>query len=89
MKIEVCVGSHCTMLGADYIIHSIEDLQDTILKEMELPEDFTLNVSMVKCMKHCKKADNVAPVVVIDGETIFNANSQVVMSKIMEAVDHD
>jgi len=65
MKIEVCVGSHCTMLGADYIINSIEDLKDTILEEMELPEDFTLNVSMVKCMKHCKKVGNVVPVVVI------------------------
>lgn len=85
MKVEICVGSKCTMLGADHIIHCVEDLQETILPDMDISEDFNLEVSLMKCGDRCKKNEDVAPVVIIDGEVMNNANSQKVMAKIIEA----
>jgi NADH:ubiquinone oxidoreductase subunit E len=33
MKVVVCVGSNCTMMGADSIIASLENLKDTLLQK--------------------------------------------------------
>lgn len=84
MKVEICVGSRCTMLGADHIISSVEDLQETILKDMDTREDFSLEVSLIKCHNRCKNGSNVSPLVIIDGEVMENANSQEVMSTIIK-----
>ncbi|RBP38961.1 (2Fe-2S) ferredoxin domain-containing protein [Garciella nitratireducens] len=84
MKVEICVGSRCTMYGADHIIHSVEDLQESILNQMDTPKDFDLEVSLIKCMGRCKNGKHVSPVVIIDGEVMENTNSQEVMSKIIE-----
>ncbi len=84
MKVEICVGSRCTMFGADQIIHSVEDLQESILKQMDISEDFKLEVFLINCMGRCKTGRNVSPVVIIDGEIMENTNSQEVMSKIIE-----
>ena len=85
MKLEICVGSKCTMFGADHIIQSVEDLQETVLKDMEIAEGFELEVSLVKCNNRCKDEGDVYPKVFIDGEVINNAHSQMVMARILEA----
>lgn len=84
MKVKVCVGSNCTLLGAMNMLDQIEDLKDIISEDPENYSDEVLEVEAVKCLGYCKETtDDVAPVVVIDDESILNATSQVVMEKIM------
>lgn len=84
MKIKVCMGSNCTLLGAMNILDQIEDLKDIINDDLDNYNDEELDVEAVRCLDYCKKTtDKIAPVVVIDDEVMFNASSQTVMEKIV------
>lgn len=89
MKIKVCVGSHCTMMGADGIIDSLENIKETILTRPEVNPNFTLEVEVVRCIGECKKKKHVAPVVIVDGVVYHNASREEIMSIVLdEAFDH-
>lgn len=84
MKIKVCVGSSCTLLGSMGILDQIDDLKDIISEDADNYNDEELEVEVIKCLGYCKEtAEKVAPVVVIDDEPMFNATSQTVMEKIV------
>lgn len=85
MKVKVCVGSNCTLMGSMNILDQIDDLKDIIRKDdPDSYKDEELEVEAIKCMEFCKKTNkNVAPVVVVDNETMFNATGQAVMEKII------
>lgn len=89
MKIEVCVGSNCTMMGADTIIASLENLQETILTKKGVNPDFTLEVAIVRCLGECKKQKSVSPVVKIDGVICQNASREEIMSAILDVAFAD
>lgn len=89
MKIEVCVGSKCTMMGADTIIASLENLQETILTKNGVNPDFTLEIAVVRCLGECKKHKSVSPVVKIDGIIHKNASREEIMSTILDAAFGD
>lgn len=84
MKIKVCVGSSCTLLGSMGILDQIEDLKEIISEDADNYSDEELEVEAIKCLGYCKETEEkVAPVVVIDDEPMFNATSQTVMEKIV------
>lgn len=74
MKVTVCMGSHCVMVGSMNIMTQLEELKES------MPE-INLELDMVKCLGGCKEGK--APVVIIDGEMIKGASSQDIMAKIM------
>ncbi len=85
MKVKVCVGSNCTMLGAMDILDRIEDLKDIIGEDPESYNDEELEIEELKCLGYCKVTDEkVAPVTVIEDDVMFCATSQAVMEKIVE-----
>ena len=87
MKVKVCVGSNCTLLGAMNILDQIDDLKEIILEDADNYSDEELDVEVHKCLGFCKDTDEtVAPVVIIDDEPMFNATSQTVMEKIINKV---
>ncbi|WP_312699939.1 NAD(P)H-dependent oxidoreductase subunit E [Sedimentibacter sp.] len=87
MKVKVCVGSNCTLLGAMSILDQIDDLKDIISEDFDNYSDEELEVEAISCLGFCKNTDEkVAPVVVIDGETMCNATSQTVMEKIVNKI---
>lgn len=84
MKVKVCVGSSCTLLGSMGILDQIDDLKDIISEDADNYKDEELEVEAIKCLGFCKETvEKVAPVVVIDDEVMFNATSQTVMEKIV------
>ncbi|MDF2616983.1 MAG: Respiratory-chain dehydrogenase 24 Kd subunit [Sedimentibacter sp.] len=84
MKIKVCVGSSCTLLGSMGILDQIDDLKDIISEDADNYNDEEIEVEAIKCLGYCKETvEKVAPVVVIDDEPMFNATSQTVMEKIV------
>lgn len=84
MKIKVCAGSNCTLLGSTRILDQIEDLKDIISEDADNYNDEELEVEVIKCLGFCKETDKqVAPVVVIDDKPIFNATDQAIMEKIV------
>ncbi len=85
MKVKVCVGSNCTLLGSMNILDQLDDLKDIILEDADNFSDEELEVEAIKCLGFCKEKEkeNVAPIVVIDNEPMFNATSQIVMEKIV------
>lgn len=79
MKVTVCMGSSCVMMGNMNILSQLEDLQES------MPE-LDLEIETVKCLGDCKVQDDVAPVVKIDGETIVRATSQTIMEKVTQSL---
>lgn len=78
VKVKVCVGSHCSLVGALSIVDSLEELQEEYPDQIELKK--------VKCMDVCKESIKNSPVVQIDDEVISSAQNQVVLSKVMEKI---
>lgn len=85
MKIKVCVGSNCTMMGADGIIVSLENLRDTILAKKGINSDFSLEIEVVRCLGECKNEQGLSPVVTVDGVVHRNASREEIMSLILDA----
>ena len=76
MKVTLCMGSNCVMMGNMSIQAQLEDLKESL--------DWDgLEITFEHCLGQCKTDDNSTPVVVIDGEVIESATSQVVMEKVM------
>lgn len=87
MKVKVCVGSNCTLLGSMSILDQIDDLKDIIKEDAESYSEEGLEVEAIKCLGFCKETnEKVSPVVVIDDEPMFNATSQAVMEKIVNKI---
>lgn len=87
MRVKVCVGSNCTLLGSMSILDQIDDLKDIISEDPDCYNNEELEVEAIKCMGFCKKTDkDIAPVVVIDDETMYNATGQAVMEKIVNKI---
>ena len=77
--VEVCAGTHCTMLGAMNVmdaIHSLEELRG------ETPGGCAVEVRAVPCMNLCG-SDVHGPFVRVDGALLENAQSEAVMAAIM------
>lgn len=76
MKVRICCGSNCVMLGSMTILNQVEDLKETMnLKDLE--------IECVECLGQCKEGSNVGPVVEIDGKVLENATPQDVMACLM------
>ena len=77
--VEVCAGTHCTMMGSMDIIDAVHSL-DEIRQELE--DACEVEVSAVPCMNLCKN-DIHGPFVRVDGQLIQHAESEAVMAAIM------
>lgn len=78
VKIKICVGSHCSLVGALNILDNLEELKE------EYPEQ--IQIERLECMDRCEDIKN-APVVKVDDELITSAQSQMVISKVMERIE--
>jgi len=78
--VEICAGTHCTMMGAMNImdaIHSLEDFRQGMENACEI------EVRAVPCMNLCRQ-DACGPVVRVDGRLIERAESENVMAAVMD-----
>ncbi|WMM23980.1 NAD(P)H-dependent oxidoreductase subunit E [Tissierella sp. MB52-C2] len=76
VKVKICMGTHCTMMGNLNLEENLERLQ------LEYPDQ--IEIEAVKCLKYCE--NNKAPVVELNGKIITNASAEIVMSEILEVV---
>lgn len=77
VKVEICAGSHCSLVGALNILETLEELQT------EYPDQ--IQIEKVECMDMCDDIKN-APVVRVDDDLITSAQTQMVISKVMERI---
>lgn len=77
VKVEICVGSHCSLVGALNILDTLEKLQEDYPGEIE--------IKRVECLDRCEDIKK-APVVKVDDELITSAQTQKVISRIMERI---
>lgn len=77
LKIKVCMGTHCSMMGSLNLYDDLERL------EKDYPEDIELE--MVRCLKVC--SDKKAPVIDINGDIITSVKSEEVQSKVLELIE--
>lgn len=90
MKVKICVGSHCMLLGSVGIMDQIEYLDEFIIKASELYREEEISIEAVKCLGFCKETnENLAPIIMIDDEIIYNATGQEVMGKILNKLKKD
>lgn len=80
LLVEVCVGTHCTMLGATHIMDAVNSLDEIRCGQ----EDSGCQVEVVPlpCMNLCKDAVK-GPFVRVGDELIAPAQSDDVMAAIM------
>lgn len=76
MKVTLCMGSNCVMMGNMNLLTQLEDLQESM-------DDLRLDIETVKCLGLCKEEEHVSPVVVIDNEVFKCANAHEVMERIV------
>jgi NADH:ubiquinone oxidoreductase subunit E len=77
--VEVCAGTHCTLMGAMDIISAVEGLRELY---QELNPDCVIEVRPIACTHFCDGRPD-ASVVIINGEPLLTATSDSVMEKIM------
>jgi NADH:ubiquinone oxidoreductase subunit E len=77
MKVTLCMGSNCVMMGNMSIQTQLEDLKESLKWD-------ALEIEFQQCQGQCKIDEATSPVVMIDGEEILSATSEVVMEKVME-----
>lgn len=78
--VEVCVGTHCTMMGAMNIIDAIHSLEEI---RHEMGGAFCeVEVCAIPCLELCRQGIQ-GPVVRVDGQVIHEAESESVMAAIM------
>lgn len=86
MKVTICMGSACTLMGANSIYDAVELIREQICgPESELCSAENLDIELSHCLGYCKNAEEgqVAPVVMIDDEIIYRATAQEVSAKII------
>ncbi|MDR7856756.1 NAD(P)H-dependent oxidoreductase subunit E [Tissierella sp.] len=76
VKVKICMGTHCTMMGNLNLQESLETLQ------LEYPEK--IEIEAVRCLKFCE--DNKAPIVELNGKIITHASSEKVISEILGVI---
>ena len=93
MKIEVCAGARCTMLGSDIIYNRlsnfVEEFNDRLYKGDIDILDIVLEIEMITCNNECKKNKKNAPVVLVDGKVFTNAKTEVIMEYILDTAFED
>ena len=79
MRVKVCVGARCTMMGASAVLDALEDLQNRYFR------DGGLDIVQVNCMNVCKeKGVQYTPVVEIDGEVFTTVKPHEISGVILE-----
>lgn len=84
IHIDICCGARCSMMGALHLLEKVEDLKNEIEELDSIVPQGSITVSPVPCTQECKSKENLAPIVIINGEKIYNASAPKVMEKIME-----
>jgi NADH:ubiquinone oxidoreductase subunit E len=77
--VEVCAGTHCTMMGSMDVIDAVHSLEE-IRQDIENACD--IEVTPVPCMNLCKGSVH-GPFVRVDGMLIEQVESEAVMEAIM------
>lgn len=81
IKVDVCAGTHCTMMGSMDIINSIESL----IELEQLGKDCEVVINPIPCNNLCEHGQ-FSPIVSIDGHMIKRADSETVMSEILDII---
>lgn len=86
MKVTICMGSRCTLMGANAILDAVEYLQNNLCgPDSELCSAENLEVEFANCLNYCKMHNNESsPVVIVDDEIMLKATAQEVSEKIMD-----
>ena len=85
IKIEVCAGTHCTMLGSSDIMDAIAGLND---EGQLLCPDCQLEIVPIPCTGDCDHG-RLSPIVRINGEQLNQADSATVMARITTVAGND
>lgn len=75
MKLTICMGSRCVMVGAMNILDQVEELKESMGYD-------DLTIETVVCMRYCKSEEEDCPVVMFDDEVMTKATTERVMEKI-------
>lgn len=81
IKLEICCGTTCYILGASELIKI-----DSVMNPEWLEH---VDINIIPCMGLCTSEDlNGAPYVKINGEIISQASLKTVLDKLQEAIEY-
>ncbi|MDD2534180.1 MAG: NAD(P)H-dependent oxidoreductase subunit E [Eubacteriales bacterium] len=81
LKVQVCAGTYCTMMGSMDIVAAIESLVD--LKE-SIGFTCDIDLQVVPCTEQLCQKGAMAPVVRINEEIFLSAETETIMSRLLE-----
>ncbi|KXO16056.1 NAD(P)H-dependent oxidoreductase subunit E [Peptoniphilus sp. GNH] len=87
MKVVICMGARCAMMGANGIYDAVEYLKENIHNfDIETDENAEIDIELGHCLNYCRQSNinEASPVVIIDGEVMLRASAQEVSAKIID-----
>lgn len=80
VKVSICTGTACFVMGASEIMLLEENLPDDLKGKVE--------VEGITCLEKCKNSScGKAPFVLVDGQVVSNATVTTVIEKIRTALN--
>lgn len=86
LEVKVCVCTNCVMNGALDLVDSIESLQK-LKTQLRFGAAVKVNATESLCAEHSH--GDQSPLVIINGEKIEKATSEIVMSKIISMISKE
>lgn len=86
MKVTICMGSRCTMMGASSLLDAMEAIKDGEYGDGYNTDELTIDVR--RCLNYCKEKDgaDITPVVLIDGEPFFKVKGNELSERVLNAL---
>lgn len=88
MKIQVCAGARCTMLGSDIIFNRLTEFVEEFNQRIDEGHldvgTGKIEITMITCNNECKENKKNAPVVLVDDKVFTHAKTEVIMEYILD-----
>lgn len=80
--VEICAGTHCTLMGAMDIMDAVASLSDI---QHEADPACEIEIRPIPCPDTCQNGRK-SPMVRVNGQILFKADSETVMALILDLI---
>lgn len=82
IMVEICTGTHCTLMGAMDIMDAVASLSEI---QHEADPSCEIEIRPIPCPDTCQNGQ-IAPMVRVNGQALYKTDSESVMSLILSLI---
>lgn len=80
--VEICAGTHCTLMGAMDIMDAVASLSEI---QHETDPSCEIEIRPIPCLDTCQNGQK-SPMVRVNGQTLYKADSETIMALILDLI---